>query len=75
VRIVTLAELAAGGRGRIDRLDGAAAVVQRLYEFGLCEGEEIEVVAVAPLGDPIEVRCGNVRISVRRADAAGVHLA
>jgi ferrous iron transport protein A len=46
--------------------------VQRLYEFGLFEGEEIEVLALAPLGDPIEIRLGNTRLSLRKSEAAGV---
>ena len=29
--------------------------MQRLYELGLLEGDEVEVVRFAPLGDPIEL--------------------
>ena len=36
------------------------------------EGEQVEVVALAPLGDPIEIRLGNTRLSLRKAEAAGV---
>ena len=72
---ITLERLPAGGRGRIASLNGEPALVQRLYELGLLEGEEIEVLAIAPLGDPLEVRCGNARLSLRKSEAAGVALA
>lgn len=72
---MTLAELRPGGQGRIASLAGEPALVQRLYELGLFEGSDVEVLAVAPLGDPIEIRCGSSRLSLRKADAAGVTLA
>jgi ferrous iron transport protein A len=38
----------------------------------LLEGEEVELLALAPLGDPIEIRHGNTRVSLRKAEAAGI---
>lgn len=68
----TLADLAPGQKAEVFSVSGAPALVQRLYEFGLLEGERVEVVALAPLGDPIEIRFGNSRLSLRRAEAAGI---
>ncbi len=59
---------------RIERVEGADAVVQRLVEMGLLDGEEIEVLAVAPLGDPLEVRLSDFRLSLRRNEAAHIWL-
>jgi ferrous iron transport protein A len=70
--MATLAELRPGGRAAVITVDGEPGLVQRLLEFGLMEGEEIEVVALAPLGDPIEIRLGNTRLSLRKSEAAGV---
>ncbi|MCS7022158.1 MAG: ferrous iron transport protein A [Gemmataceae bacterium] len=61
-----------GQRGVIRRVDGPPALVQRLGEFGVLEGETIEVLGFAPLGDPMEVRVGASRLSLRKAEAAGV---
>src|SRR6187200_1000875 len=47
-----LDELPAGTRARIASIDGDAALVQRLMELGVLEGEEVEVIGFAPLGDP-----------------------
>ena len=69
---MTLAEMSAGDRGRVEQVSGDPAVVQRLYELGLLEGEEFEFLGFAPLGDPLELRVGNTRLSLRLADAAGV---
>jgi ferrous iron transport protein A len=69
-----LADLRAGGRGRIHGVDGAAALQQRLLEMGLTPGTEVEVVRFAPLGDPMEIRVRGYYLSLRRADARGVRL-
>lgn len=73
--VKTLAQLAPGQRGRIRSLSGMPALVQRFYELGLMEEADVEVLAVAPLGDPIEVRSGSIRLSLRKAEAANVELA
>ena len=70
--MITLDQVRPGQRATILSLSGESALVQRFYEFGLMEGEEIEVLALAPLGDPIEIRLGNSRLSLRKAEAAGI---
>ena len=70
--MIPLSELIPGRHARIESVSGDPALVQRLYEFGLLEGEELEMVAVAPLGDPVEIRIGNTRLSLRLREAAGV---
>lgn len=68
----TLADLTPGQSAEIVALAGPAALVQRLYEMGLLEGERVAVIARAPLGDPIEIRFGNSRLSLRKAEAAHI---
>ena len=70
--MTTLDKLRTGERGRIESIAGDSALVQRLYEIGLLEGELVELLGVAPLGDPIEIRVGNTRLSLRRREAVGV---
>jgi ferrous iron transport protein A len=72
--MATLDQLKKADRATVVAMAGDPAVVQRLLEMGVMEGEEIEVLAVAPLGDPIEIRCGNSRLSLRRHDAAGIQI-
>jgi ferrous iron transport protein A len=70
----SLDQLQPGQRGRVSTLAGNDGLVQRLMEMGLFEGEEIEVLALAPLGDPIEIRLGDSRLSLRRREAARVQV-
>src|SRR5262249_59124254 len=70
--MVSLDQLPVGRRGRIDAVLGDDGLVQRLLEMGLLEGEEVEVVGVAPLGDPLEIRLRDYRLSLRRREAARV---
>ena len=70
----TLDQLAVGQSARVEAVAGDPALVQRLYEMGLLEGDTVEVIGVAPLGDPIEVRIGGTRLSLRRREAASVTL-
>ncbi len=67
-----LSELRPGQRAEVLTISGDPNLVQRLYEFGLLEGETVELVAFAPLGDPIEIRLGNTRLTLRKAEAAGI---
>ena len=70
--MTTLDQLRPGQQAVVLSLSGDPGLVQRLYELGLFEGETIEVLALAPLGDPIEIRLGNSRLSLRKAEAAGI---
>jgi ferrous iron transport protein A len=68
----SLDQLHAGQRACIQAIEGTDVLVQRLYEMGLLEGEEVEVVGFAPLGDPMEIRLRDYRLSLRRTEAARV---
>ena len=68
----TLDHAKPGQQLRIDRIDGAPELVQRLMEFGLLEGETIEIVGFAPMGDPIEIHIGGTRLSLRKREAAQI---
>jgi Fe2+ transport system protein FeoA len=43
-------------------------------EMGLTEGEEVEVVRFAPMGDPMEIRIQGYHLSLRREEARTVHV-
>jgi ferrous iron transport protein A len=66
----TLDQSRPGDRLCIERVDGSPELVQRLLEFGLLEGEIIEVVGIAPLGDPLEIHIGGTRLSLRKREAS-----
>ena len=70
----TLDEVPVGKRAVVESLTGEPALVQRLLEMGLFDGEEVEVLAIAPLGDPIEILFGDSRLSLRRREAANIQV-
>jgi Fe2+ transport system protein FeoA len=70
--VASLDQLRLGERAKVQSLLGEDGVTQRLMEMGLLEDEEIEVIGFAPLGDPIEIRLHNYRLSLRRSEAARV---
>ena len=42
---------------------------ERLMQMGLVEDTIVQVIRLAPTGDPVEVLVDNYSLSVRRADA------
>jgi ferrous iron transport protein A len=70
--MTSLDQLRLGDRARVQAIQGQDALVQRLLEMGLLEGEELEVIGFAPLGDPMEIRLRDYRLSLRRSEAARI---
>jgi ferrous iron transport protein A len=68
----SLDQLQVGQHARVEAVRGSDTIVQRLLEMGLLEGEPIQVINIAPLGDPIEVRLRDYRLSLRRSEAARI---
>ena len=70
----TLDGLKQGERARVVEISGDDAVAVRLMEMGLIEGEEIEHLGTAPLGDPVEFLIRGYRLSLRLAEARRVQV-
>jgi ferrous iron transport protein A len=68
----SLDQLQRGQRAQVEAISGNDSLVQRLLEMGLLEGEEVEVVGFAPLGDPMEIRLRDYCLSLRRSEAARI---
>jgi ferrous iron transport protein A len=71
---MTLDQMQEGQRGRVEAIMGDDLILQRLMEMGLLEEEEVEVLGFAPLGDPMEIRLRDYRLSLRRSEAARVRV-
>lgn len=69
---MTLSQLKPGEKGRIEKLNGQGAVKRRIRDMGVTPGSLIEVVRVAPLGDPIDVKVRGYHLSLRKEDAADI---
>ncbi|MFY9375583.1 MAG: FeoA family protein [Kiritimatiellia bacterium] len=53
-------------------MSGAGPVARRIADMGVTKGSVVEVVRVAPLGDPIDVKIKGYHLSLRKAEAAGI---
>jgi Fe2+ transport system protein FeoA len=71
---VFLDQVAKGRKAAVVSIHGDDSLVQRLYEMGFIEGMELEVLGFAPFGDPIEIRLGDYRLSLRRREAARIQV-
>lgn len=70
--MTTLARLQPGQKGRITSIGAVGSLKRRLMDMGILVGEEVSVVKVAPLGDPIEVRIKSYSLSLRKREAEGI---
>ena len=67
-----LSELRPGERGVVVRVVGERRLRRRILDMGIVSGTEVEVVRVAPLGDPVEFRLKGYELSLRRDEAENV---
>jgi ferrous iron transport protein A len=58
----------------VQHVGGERAFRRRLMELGLVPGTRVELVSVAPLGDPIELLVRGASLSIRRSEAACVQV-
>lgn len=73
--VSTLDRLASGRRARVvGFLPLGDGLADRLVEMGFDEGAEVEVLHLAPMGDPIAVRVDGTMVALRSALAACILL-
>ena len=70
----TLDSLSPGQHAIIDSVTGEDSIAVRLMEMGLIDGEQIELLGRAPLGDPLEFQIRGYRISLRVSEAQRVSI-
>lgn len=66
---MTLAHAHVGERFTIERVGGERSFRRRLMELGLVPGTHVELVGVAPLGDPLELLVRGCSLSIRKGEA------
>lgn len=69
---MNLAKLKPGAKGKITAIGAIGPLRRRLMDMGVLVGEEIRVMKVAPLGDPIEVTIKSYQLSLRKQEAEGI---
>jgi Fe2+ transport system protein FeoA len=67
--MVPLSELKPKERGTIAKVGGDGPVRRRILDMGVVPGTEVEVVKVAPLGDPVDLLIRGYHLSLRKEEA------
>ena len=71
---MTLREVQVGQSAKVIKLHGTGPVKRRIMDMGITKGQVVEVIRVAPLGDPMEITVRNYELSVRKADAETIEV-
>lgn len=66
---MTLDTIPPSGTCLVGSVGAQGALRKRLMEMGFVPGAHVEVIRVAPLGDPVEYRIKGYHISLRAAEA------
>lgn len=71
---MTLDQLATGQLATVRRIGGVGSVRRRLMDMGLVKGVNIEMVKMAPMGDPVEYLVRGYHLSLRKSEAELVEI-
>ena len=69
---IGLPDLELGKRGKVLKVSGKGETKKRIVEMGMTPGAIVEIIRIAPLGDPIEVKVRGYSLSVRKEEARGI---
>ena len=69
-----LKDLKKNKKGKILRIEGDLIFKKKILDMGLTKGTMIEVVNIAPLGDPIDVKVRGYQLSLRKIDAERIEV-
>lgn len=61
-----LSELRIGEKGTVTNFLCQDTCMLRVQELGLCAGTEVEVMKIAPFGDPVELKFRGCRFCMRK---------
>lgn len=70
----TICDLKPKETGVIERIHGRGPLKRRFSDMGVTRGTRVEVIKVAPLGDPIQVNLKGYELSLRKEDARNIEL-
>ena len=71
--MISIAELKKGQRAVIKGFD-AEAIPIKLLELGCLPGNEVEVLQVAPLKDPLHINLNGSQIAIRKRTAEKIEI-
>jgi len=70
----TLRDVKNGESAKVVRINGDGALRKRILDMGITKGCVIDVIKVAPLGDPIYITLRGYDLSIRKEDASSIEV-
>ncbi|NCU31705.1 MAG: hypothetical protein EOM23_01945 [Candidatus Moranbacteria bacterium] len=67
-----ISDLKPGDKGKIKKIEGSSNLRRKLLDMGIIPGSPFEVIKLAPLGDPVDVKIKGYHLSLRKEEAATV---
>jgi len=64
-----LSELSLNDLATVVKVIEQDAIARRLADMGVVPNQQIQIVRVAPLGDPIQIRIMNYNLAIRKSEA------
>lgn len=71
---MTLDQLPIRTKAVITKVGGEGALRCRLLDMGLIPRTRIEIIKMAPMGDPIELQIRGYSLTIRKEDAAKIEV-
>jgi Fe2+ transport system protein FeoA len=68
-KTILLSQMSVGQKGIVEEFAVQNEGHERLEEMGMTQGEGIEIIRYAPLGDPIEIKIRGYCLSLRKQEA------
>jgi len=68
------ADMNVGDFAVIDNVAGDGQLRKRMLDLGLTRGAKVELIRIAPLGDPIEIELRGYRLTLRKTEAVIIDL-
>ena len=70
----SIAELEIGEKGRIIKINAEKTLKKKLLDMGFVPGTVVELIGIAPLGDPMEIKLRGYKISLRKEEAKTISI-
>ena len=69
-----LTQLPIGKDARVIAVNGSGTITRRLLEMGVIPGVTVQVIKMAPFGDPIEIRVRGYSLAMRKTEADAIEV-
>jgi ferrous iron transport protein A len=72
--VFSLRELEPMEKGRIIKVGGQGEIRRRLLDMGVVNGSTVEVLRIAPLGDPVQIKVKGYDLALRKEETGNIQV-